>query len=139
MMNDVLTVEKVKDILKSDSKDKKISIGDFVTIDNDDDFVKIYVVKNIIGKIADIYSLHITKENDDIVFIEEFAKTVVVKVISYKCTIIAIVANTCIYVVRRAFQTILRVAWNVEKWDFANTHSYIFHFQKFSFSIVFDR
>ena len=61
------TITKAKDLL---NKNIGISVGDIVTIDDDNDTVEASIVKNINGAIATICSLRITEEKDDI-FIDE--------------------------------------------------------------------
>lgn len=61
------TITKAKDLL---NKNIKISVGDVVTTDDDNDVVETRVVKEINGSLATVCSLRITEEKDD-VFIDE--------------------------------------------------------------------
>lgn len=61
------TITKAKDLF---NKNIEISVGDIVTIDDDNDTVEASVVRDINGSLATICSLRITEEKDD-VFIDE--------------------------------------------------------------------
>ena len=63
----VETKEKVKDILER----KIISVGDFVTINDDSNIIEAYVVKDIHGTTATIYALELTAEKDDAIIVEK--------------------------------------------------------------------
>lgn len=60
-------ITKAKDLF---NKNIEISVGDIVTIDDDNDTVEASIVRNINGSLATICSLRITDEKDD-VFIDE--------------------------------------------------------------------
>ena len=61
------TITKAKDLL---NKNIKISVGDVVTTDDDNDVVEARVVKEINGSLAIVCSLRITEEKDDILIDE---------------------------------------------------------------------
>ena len=64
------TITRAKDLLNNNIK---VSVGDIVTINDDNDIVETYVVKDINDTFVTICGIRITEEKDDII-IDEIEK-----------------------------------------------------------------
>ena len=66
------TVKRAKDLLK---KRARLSVGDIVTMNDDNDIIDAYVVKEINGTSITICGIRVTDEKDDILIDEIEVRT----------------------------------------------------------------